>query len=99
MKILDILHTISVILTKIFGANYRSTILGNLAILSAAVYFKPELVDFLPCTLRNYIIGISGLVAVVSGGGAFSVIKDHKVTGGSVPQTPEAQTRTEEEKK
>ncbi len=55
------------VLETFIGKNWRTTISGDIAVLAAAIYFNPSLVDFLPESPKRYIIGFSGLVTVVSG--------------------------------
>ena len=72
-------------MNTLFGANWRTTLSGWVAVLASAIAINPGLVDFLPEWLRSYVTGIAGLMAVVSGG-AFAIhAKDKRVTGGSVP--------------
>lgn len=52
--------------------NLKTTITGWIAVLSAAIAAKPDLVEFLPDDIRAKVVGISGLIAVTSGM-AFSV--------------------------
>ena len=85
-------------LSKIFGANWRSSTSGVTTVIAIttaiAIHSDPSLVAFLPDSAEVYIIGISKLVAVVSGIIFALTVKDAAVTGGCVPQTEEAKDRT-----
>ena len=87
-------------LSKIFGANWRSSTSGVTTVIAIttaiAIQSDPSLVAFLPDVAEVYIIGISKLVAVVSGIVFALTVKDASVTGGSVAQTIEAEKRTGE---
>jgi hypothetical protein len=75
-------------LEKLFGANWRTSLSGTVTLVSAAVAFKPELINFIhPQGLHDWIAGICGIIAFVSGGAFVLAAKDKKVTGGSVQQT------------
>jgi len=85
-------------LSKIFGPNWRSSTSGVTTVVAIttaiAIHSDPSLVAFLPDSAEVYIIGISKLVAVVSGIIFALTVKDAAVTGGCVPQTEEAKDRT-----
>jgi hypothetical protein len=87
-------------LSKIFGANWRSSTSGVTTVIAIttaiAIHSDPSLVAFLPDVAELYIIGISKLVAVVSGIVFALTVKDSAVTGGTVAQTIEAEKRTGE---
>jgi hypothetical protein len=87
-------------LSKIFGANWRSSTSGVATVIAittgVAIHSDPSLVAFLPDIAEVYIIGISKLVAVVSGIVFALTVKDSAVTGGTVAQTIEAEKRTGE---
>ena len=87
-------------LSKIFGANWRSSTSGVATVIAIttgiAIHSDPSLVAFLPDAAEVYIIGISKLVAVVSGIIFALTVKDSAVTGGTVAQTIEAEKRTGE---
>jgi hypothetical protein len=84
-------------LSKIFGPNWRSSTSGIstvIAITTAiAIHSDPSLVAFLPDMTEVYIVGISKLVAVVSGIIFALTVKDAAVTGGTVASTAEAEER------
>ncbi|NBP00122.1 MAG: hypothetical protein EBU90_08315 [Proteobacteria bacterium] len=84
-------------LEKIFGPNWRSSTSGLVtvfAIVTAfAIHGDNTLVSFLPDKIEEYIVGFSKLIAVVSGIIFALTVKDSKVTGGSIPQTVEAENR------
>ena len=77
-------------MNTILGANWRTTLTGWIAVLASAIAINPSLVAFLPESLRNYVTGIAGLLAVASGGAFATQAKDKCVTGGTVlnDQTP-----------
>ena len=87
-------------LSKIFGANWRSSTSGVTTVIAIttaiSIHSDPALVAFLPDVAEVYIIGISKLVAVVSGIVFALTVKDAAVTGGTVAQTIEAEKRTGE---
>ncbi len=87
-------------LSKIFGANWRSSTSGVATVIAIttgiAIHSDPTLVAFLPDIAEVYIIGISKLIAVVSGIVFALTVKDAAVTGGRVGQTIEAEKRTGE---
>ena len=69
----------------ILGANWRTSLSGWIAILASAISLNPNLVTFLPERFRETIIGVAGLIAVVSGGAFAFTAKDKQVTGGNIP--------------
>jgi hypothetical protein len=85
-------------LSKIFGPNWRSSSSGIATVVAVttaiAIHSDPTLVAFLPDQVELYILGISKLVAVVSGIIFALTVKDAAVTGGTVAQTNEAKDRT-----
>ncbi len=56
--------------------NPKTTILGVIAVLTAALSADPSLVNFLPPAWQTYVIGIARLVAVLSGCKAFYHAQD-----------------------
>lgn len=84
-------------LSKIFGTNWRSSTSGVTTVIAVttaiAIHSDPSLVYFLPDAAEVYIIGISKLVAVVSGIFFALTVKDSAVTGGTVASTAEAEER------
>jgi hypothetical protein len=72
-------------MNTILGANWRTTLSGWIAVIASAIAINPSLVAFLPDAARNYITGLAGIVAVLSGGTFAAQAKDKNVTGGSVP--------------
>jgi len=87
-------------LSKIFGANWRSSSSGIATVVAVctaiAIHSDHSLVAFLPDVAEVYVIGISKLVAIVSGIVFAFTVKDSAVTGGTVAQTIEAEKRTGE---
>ena len=88
-------------LSKLFGPNWRSSTSGITTVVAVATAFAihgdNSLVSFLPDGMEAYIIGISKLVAVVSGIIFALTVKDAAVTGGKVAQTKEAKKRIKKE--
>ena len=84
-------------LSKLFGPNWRSSTSGIVTVIAVttaiAIHSDPSLVAFLPDQAETYIIGISKLVAIVSGIIFALTVKDANVTGGTVPSTTEAEER------
>jgi len=89
-------------LFKLFGPNWRSSTSGIITVVAVATAFAihgdNSLVAFLPDKAEEYIIGISKLIAVVSGIVFALTVKDANVTGGTIPQTIEAKKRSASEK-
>ena len=71
-------------MNTILVANWRTTLSGWIAVIASAIAINPNLVAFLPEAIRNYVTGLAGIVAVVSGGTFASQAKDKCVTGGTV---------------
>jgi hypothetical protein len=84
-------------LSKIFGPNWRSSTSGVITVIAIttamSIHMDPSLVSFLPDDIKNYTLGISRIIAVVSGIIFSLTVKDAKVTGGSVASTTEAEER------
>ena len=84
-------------LSKIFGPNWRSSTSGVATVIAIttgiAIHSDPSLVAFIHDSAEVYIIGISKLVAVVSGIVFALTVKDAAVTGGRVASTAEAEER------
>jgi len=84
-------------LSKIFGPNWKTSTTGIITVVaiatSAAIQADNSLVFFLPDNAEKYIIGISKLIAVVTGIIFTLNVKDSHVTGGTIPQTTEAVKR------
>jgi len=84
-------------LSKLFGPNWRSSTSGIATVIAVttaiAIHSDPSLVAFLPDQAESYIIGISKLVAVVSGIIFALTVKDANVTGGTIASTTEAEER------
>ena len=79
-------------MNTILGANWRTTLSGWIAVIASAIAINPNLVAFLPDAARNYVTGLAGIVAVLSGGTFATQAKDKRVTGGNIPNdaTPAA---------
>lgn len=86
-------------LLNIFGPNWRSSTSGVLTVVAVttavAIQSDTSLVAFLPDKIEEYILGFSKLIAIVSGIIFALTVKDGNVTGGSFPQTQEAEKRVE----
>jgi len=84
-------------LSKIFGPNWRSSSSGITTVVAVctaiAIHSDPSLVTFLPDQAETYIVGMSKLIAVVSGIIFALTVKDANVTGGTIASTTEAQER------
>lgn len=73
---------------KLLGPNWRTTLAGWIATLSAAIAMEPSLVSWLPPACAEDVIGIAKLVAVISGMSFASMAKDRSVSGNGTPQRP-----------
>lgn len=71
---------------KIFGANWRTSLTGLLTLVTGAISFKPELINWLPQKWQVAIVGFSNFVVFISGGAFALAVKDKQVVGGSVVQ-------------
>jgi len=84
-------------LANLFGPNWRSSTSGILTVVAVAtavaIHSDNSLVAFLPDGVETYVLGISKLIAVVSGIIFALTVKDANVTGGKVAQTKEAKKR------
>lgn len=69
----------------LLGANWRTTLFGWIAVIASAIAINPDLVAFLPETIRGYVTGFAGVLAVACGGTFAAQAKDKNVTGGTVP--------------
>ena len=84
-------------LANLFGPNWRSSTSGILTVVAVAtavaIHSDNSLVAFLPDKIEAYVLGISKLIAVVSGIVFALTVKDANVTGGKIAQTKEAKKR------
>ena len=84
-------------LSKLFGPNWRTSTSGVVTVIAVTTAFvihgDNSLVAFLPDKVEEFIVGLSKLIAVVSGVIFALTVKDSHVTGGDVPQTVEAKDR------
>jgi len=89
-------------LATLFGPNWRSSTSGILTVVAVAtavaIHSDNSLVAFLPDGMETYVVGISKLVAVVSGIIFALTVKDAAVTGGKIAQTQEAKKRVNKSK-
>lgn len=89
-------------LFKLFGPNWRSSTSGILTVVAVSTAFvihgDNSIVAFLPDKIEEFIVGLSKLIAVVSGVVFALTVKDASVTGGTIPQTVEAKKRSHSEK-
>lgn len=76
------------LIEKILGANWRTNLFGWLTLLLSAIAVKPDLVNFLPESVRSYITGVAGLFAFISAGGFVMNSKDKQVTGNGSATDP-----------
>ena len=74
-------------MTKLFGANWQTTVWGSVSAICVAIAATPALVAFLPDSVEGYVRGVSALIAAVAGVGFATRAKDKNVTGGIVQQT------------
>lgn len=74
------------ILESTLGANWRTTLSGSLFVVAGGIAARPDLVGFLPDSIRGYVVGAATLTAFLSGGTFATLAKDKQVTGGSVQQ-------------
>jgi len=86
-------------LSKLFGPNWRTSTSGIVTVVAVTTAFvihgDNSLVAFLPDKVEEFIVGLSKLIAVVSGVIFALTVKDSHVTGGDVPQTVEAKKRVQ----
>lgn len=75
------------ILTSTFGANWWTSLWGYIALATAAIALKPDIISFLPDFMEPTIVGISTFITFVSGGVFVAGVKSKNVTGGTVQQT------------
>jgi hypothetical protein len=75
------------ILSKLIGANWRTSLWGGITLISVTIATTPSIVAFLPDSIEGYVKGIAGLIAFASGGAFLANVKDKQVTGGIVQQT------------
>ena len=72
-------------MNTLLGANWRTTLFGWIAVIASAIAVNPDLIAFLPETIRGYVTGFAGVLAVAFGGTFAAQAKDKNVTGGTVP--------------
>jgi len=86
-------------LSKLFGPNWRTSTSGIVTVIAVTTAFvihgDNSIVAFLPDKIEEFIVGLSKLIAVVSGVIFALTVKDSHVTGGDVPQTAEAEKRVQ----
>ena len=86
-------------LSKLFGPNWRTSTSGVVTVIAVTTAFvihgDNSIVAFLPDKIEEFIVGLSKLIAVVSGVIFALTVKDSHVTGGDVPQTVEAKKRVQ----
>ena len=74
-------------MTKLFGANWWTSLWGYVALTTAAIALKPDIIAFLPDAWEPTIVGVSAFITFVSGGVFVAGVKSKNVTGGTVQQT------------
>lgn len=89
-------------LSKLFGPNWRTSASGIVTVVAVVTAFvihgDNSTVAFLPDKIEEYIVGFAKLIAIVSGVVFALTVKDASVTGGTVPQTVEAEKRSHSQK-
>lgn len=80
-------------LSSLFGANWRTSIFGLLALIFGGMSTQQDLLDFLTVDHATWSRGLCRLLAFICASIFVFVTKDSKVTGGSVASTPEAISR------
>lgn len=79
-------------MSKIFGANWQTTLWGFITVAAGAIYAQPKIIAFLPDSWEPNVSGVAFFITVIAGG-AFAVkVKDKNVTGGNVQQTVDGAT-------
>lgn len=74
-------------MTKLFGANYWTTLWGFITVAAGAISARPDIIAFLPDSWEPTVSGVALLITVIAGG-VFAVgVKSRNVTGGTVAQT------------
>jgi hypothetical protein len=68
---------------SLFGANWRTTLTGWFTLAASSIALNPSVVTFIPEPVRSHVIGVAGLVALLSGGTFAYSVKDKQVTGGT----------------
>ncbi len=79
-------------MNKLLGANWQTTVWGWVTLLAGAIALYPQSVDFLPDSIKGYVKGIAGLIALVTGATFAAKVKDKNVTGGTIQQTADGST-------
>lgn len=74
-------------MTKIFGANYWTTLWGFITVAAGAIAIQPEIIAFLPDSWEPTVKGLAVFIMVISGGTFAVGVKSKNVTGGTVQQT------------
>jgi hypothetical protein len=74
-------------MSKIFGANWWTTLWGWITLAAGAIAMKPDVIAFLPDSWEPTISGVAGLITLVAGGVFAAGVKSRRVTGGNVQQT------------
>jgi len=74
-------------MSKLFGANWQTTLWGGIFALSTAIATSPALVEFLPDAIEGWVRGLAGVIVAVSGLKFAKEAKSKDVTGGVVQQT------------
>jgi hypothetical protein len=74
---------------KPFGASWRTSLSGLIAVTTTVIATQPALITFLPIAIQSWVRGIVGLIAAISAAYFALNTKDKQVTGGTVQQTAE----------
>lgn len=74
-------------MSKLFGANWWTTLWGSITAIAGVISAKPDLVAFLPDRYETTVSGIAALITAVSGIIFAHGVKSKEVTGGTIQQT------------
>lgn len=71
----------------LLGANWKTSLSGFVAILSAIIHGKPETIQWIPEPFRTFVWSASEYVFFAGAATFVANVKDKRVTGGTVQQT------------
>ena len=74
-------------MTKLFGANWWTTLWGWITLAAGAIAVQPEIIGFLPDSWEPTVKGLAVFIMVVAGGTFAVGVKSKNVTGGTIQQT------------
>lgn len=81
-------------MSKIFGANWWTTLWGFITVAAAAIVAEPGIISFLPDAWEPTVKGVALFIGVIAGGTFAVAVKSRNVTGGTVQQTAEGAVAT-----